>query len=86
MDRDIDKMKARFHFICKNKMKADFCFMKSAKRLRATRAVATCCKIFSLRSRVLCGFASEEKRRQVAALQSASRHLRAIRGSFPIHA
>jgi len=34
MDRDIDKMKARFRFICNNKMKADFCFMKSAKRFR----------------------------------------------------
>jgi hypothetical protein len=31
MDRDIDKMKARFHFICNNKIKAAFCFIKSTK-------------------------------------------------------
>jgi hypothetical protein len=32
-------MKARFHFICNNKMKADFRFIKSAKGFRAPRAV-----------------------------------------------
>jgi hypothetical protein len=34
-------MKAHFRFIGNNKMKADFCFIESAKRCRAARAVAT---------------------------------------------
>jgi hypothetical protein len=38
-DCDIDKMKAHFRFIGNNKMKSDFCFIESAKRCRAARAV-----------------------------------------------
>jgi hypothetical protein len=34
-------MKAHFRFIGNNKMKADFCFIESAKWCRAPRAVAT---------------------------------------------